>query len=433
MSTAATSAPAQLPCPKCQAPVPYFDEANSTHFVCPQCESYFEATDDKPARAIGKFNGAHAAPVLPVGAVGTLRGQQYRVTGWMQRRESKTIYQWQEYMLRHEETGIYAQLAVYEGHWMLVGPAAQSYKVQMRQIVETPETTYNIYNKYQVQILYAGGEFDWDIREDEQLTVTEYIAPPHMLVQEKRGKTEHWYKGLHLEPREIADGFGIPSHQLPYRNGVGAVQPPPGEAAWPALRNFTLSMALLIVFTQLAFLVIKPEKQVLALEFSSGRDTTSMAAVAEAQAAGSNRVIVSKPFAVDGPAALEFRVGSSLANQWLEVPVTLVNEQTGQQYEFTKNLEFYSGVEDGESWSEGDPAQDATLAKIPTGRYHLNLYPVTENGQDLPLRLQVSQHTPLHSNAVLALLALLVYPGLLYWWRSYHEQQRWQNSDYGPQ
>ncbi|TYZ07612.1 DUF4178 domain-containing protein [Hymenobacter lutimineralis] len=435
---ATSAAPAHVPCPKCHHQVPYFDQENSTFFVCPACHAYFKAEDDNAPVSLGKFEG-NQKPVLPLGAVGTLRGQQYRVLGWMLRKEKQAIYQWHEYMLRHEETGIQAQLAMYEGHWMLVGPAGRDYKVSGRatsrgaQILDE-DTSYDIYNSYSPVTLYAEGEFDWEIHEASKLTVTEYIAPPHMLVREKQGhQAAHWYRALHIEPSEVAEGFQVPNQRMPFRTGVGAIQPAPAQNSWPALRSFSLNMALLVIITQLALLFIKPEKQVLLQDFSTGRETVPTGANAEAVAAGSNRVLVSKAFEIEGPAALQFALTSSLANQWLEVPVTLVNERTGQRYEFTKSLEYYSGVEDGESWSEGSQDQDATLANIPTGRYHLTLYPVSENGQDLPLHLGVSQHTPLQSNAVVLLLLLAVYPVIQYLRRHSHEHNRWANSNYGPQ
>ncbi|WP_211617695.1 DUF4178 domain-containing protein [Hymenobacter psychrotolerans] len=428
-----------MPCPKCKLGVPYFDLVNSTFFACPRCHTYFKAEGDNDPVSLGRFAGKQQL-VLQPGTVGTLRGQQYRVMGFMQRKEERSTAQWQEYILRHEQTGIYTQLAVYEGHWMLIGPAGREYKVvgqPTRRGAHIPDedATYEIYNSYRAHVVFAEGEFDWEIREDAKLTVTEYIAPPHMLVREKLGhKPALWYKGIHIEPSEIAEGFQVPNQRMPFRNGVGAVQPGPAHTSWPTLRTFSLCMALLVIVTQLALLYIKPEKTVLLQKFSTGRETVPTGTDAEAVAAGSNRVLVSKSFEIEGPAALQFRLASSeLYNQWLEVPVTLVNEQTGQSYEFTKNLEFYAGVEDGESWSEGDRDQGATLAGIPSGKYHLTLYPVTENGMNQPLSIYASQHTPLQSNAVLLLLALAVYPGIQYLRRRTHEYSRWSNSDYGPE
>lgn len=428
---------AQLNCPKCNTSITYYDLENSSFYVCPHCRTIFEYEHEGPPRIINGFKKALEKPTLTIGITGVLRGEPYRVVGFMLKREVKYPAQWVEYMLLHQTTGAYVQLAVFEGHWMLVKPAGRTYQVGQPNsrvaYISADDTTYRIYNKYKQHVLFAAGEFDWNILDDEKLTVNEFIAPPVMLVQEISTKTkkQEWYRGEYVEPSEIREAFRLEPQRMPWREGVGAIQPAPGEASWPALKIFSLVMVLLVALTQLMLLGIKPERQLLQQQFSSQPLTLTDANAAAA--AGSNNVIVSPSFEVQGPAALQFELRSSLNNQWLEVPVSLVNEKTGQSFEFTKNLEHYFGVEDGESWSEGSEQDDATLANIPSGRYHLNLYPATEAGLNVPIDLTVTQNTPLQSNAVLLLVALLLYPGIQLFRRYSHEQTRWGNSDYGPQ
>ncbi|GGF12983.1 DUF4178 domain-containing protein [Hymenobacter cavernae] len=362
-------------------------------------------------------------------------GLTYRVIGYMARKEAKNTeveYKWGEYTL-FSLPDKYAQLAIYEGHWMFIKAAQQNYRVGQPAsrygYVEADNTTYMLYNRYSPRIMYAVGEFDWDIREDENLNVNEFVAPPYMLVEERKAdKTSNWYKAEHVNSKQIAKAFDIERYALPDPLGVGAIEPAPGQKTWPALKSFTLLLALLVVATQLILLGIRPERQLLTQQFHSRLD----ASLPTTGSAGSEAVIVSTSFQVEGPAALSVQMRSTLDNQWLELPVSLINEKTGQSYEFSKALEYYHGYEGGESWSEGSQEQEATLGKIPTGRYHLNIYPTSEVGLDLPIYLSVSQQSSLHSNAILLLLILLIYPGIQFWRRSYHERQRWENSDFGP-
>ncbi|UOG77220.1 DUF4178 domain-containing protein [Hymenobacter tibetensis] len=376
-------------------------------------------------------------PTLLLGAVGALFGNTYCVVGFILKREVRYPAQWMEYMLLDQATGTYVQLAVFEGHWMFVEPVQGGYKVgrptSRNAYVFTNDTNYALYNRYQQQVLYAMGEFDWNIFDDEKLNISEFIAPPYMLVQERnpRTKKSEWYKATYVEPAAVQAAFNLEPQRMPWRQGVGAIQPAPGEASWPVLMWFSWLMALIIVVTQALFLFVKPQQELLNQQFRS--QPTTLDNTVTASAAGSNNVIVTSSFEVKGPAALEFDLRSSLSNQWLEIPVSLVNEKTGQSYEFTKSLEHYFGIEDGESWSEGSENDNATLAGIPSGRYHLNIYPTTEAGLDLPINLVVTQNTPLHSNAILFLLMLAIYPGIQFFRRYNHEKTRWLNSDYGPQ
>ncbi|WP_324671185.1 DUF4178 domain-containing protein [Hymenobacter sp. GOD-10R] len=435
MSEVLTNPPsAELQCPHCGTTITYYDVQGSSFYACPHCHWFFEHEGESRPKLLYQFQDVpRIGPPLPLGSKGVLHGEEYRIVGFMVRKEARTPARWAEYMLFHSKTASYAQLSVFEGHWMFIKPAERSYKVNQadsrRAYVEAEDDTYMLYNRYSPRVLFAIGEFDWNIREDEELSVHEFVAAPYMLVEERKpNKLIDWYKAEHMKAEQVALAFGVDKYALPDPIGVGAIEPAPGQKTWPTLRNFTLFLALIVVATQLLLLGLKPERQVLSQQFHSRLDA-SLPATATA---GGEAVIVSTSFQVDGPAAISVQLRSALDNQWLELPVSVINEKTGQSYEFSKALEYYHGYEGGESWSEGSQEQEATLGKIPTGRYHLNIYPTSEVGLDLPIYLTVSQQSSLHSNAILLLLALLIYPGIQYWRRSYHEQQRWENSDYGP-
>jgi len=425
-------------CPSCSAYIVSYDPASSAYYACPACKTY----SHKEGRALAKVTsrwpkGPEYVPqALPLGGRGIMPdGLPYTVVGYMARKEAKHTeveYKWGEYVL-FSPPDKYAQLAVYEGHWMFIKPSERAYKVgqasSRNAYVEAEDDRYELYNRYSPRVMYAVGEFDWDIREDERLSINEFIAPPYMLVQERKpNKSVEWYKAEYVEAKQIAKAFGVEKYALPDTLGVGAIEPAPGDKSWATLLSFSLLMALLVVITQITMLAIRPERQLINQQFSSQLDAVKPASVG----AGSEAVIISSSFEVEGPAAISVELRSALDNQWLEVPAVLVNEKTGQQFEFSKTLEYYHGYEDGESWSEGSQSEESTLAKVPSGRYHLNLYPATEAGLDLPISLTVSQQSSLHSNAVLLLLALFLYPGIQFWRRSYYEHKRWENSDYGP-
>jgi hypothetical protein len=145
-------------------------------------------------------------------------------------------------------------------------------------------------------------------------------------------------------------------------------------------------------------------------------------------------MLVSKTIALPNPAAIDITFSApGLSNHWLEVTASLVNEQTGRGYEVTRSLEYYSGVEDGESWSEGSNSADAVISGLPAGRYHLNLYPSLEAGAgDTTLQLQLEQHSGFASNVLLILLLMSILP--LYQWARHgaFETSRWENSDFAP-
>lgn len=114
--------------------------------------------------------------------------------------------------------------------------------------------------------------------------------------------------------------------------------------------------------------------------------------------------------------------------------MSLVNEQTGQGFDFTKNIEFYNGVESGENWSKGSRDADVVLSRVPAGRYHLNSYPFTETGPAAPdISVTVRSNPELFFNLLIVLLLVLIYPAWQYFWRFSFETERWNESDHGPQ
>jgi hypothetical protein len=284
---------------------------------------------------------------------------------------------------------------------------------------------FKMFNKYQSRVNWALGEFDWDIELDSNLNVTEYIKPPYLLVQERRGNKNEWYRGRHVAPDELAEAFGLSRSALPYQAGTGMVQPAPGSKGWGALWALTgLVLAALLVAQLL--LVIRTGRPLLDQTIQVQADTTAAAAP------GTGRVLVSPSFTLDHQAALEVDLTATLSNQWLELPVSLVNEQTGQGFEFTKNIEFYSGVEGGESWVEGSRDADAVLSRVPAGRYHLNFYPFTEKGVTPEIKVQVWADPALPSNFFVVFGLVLLVPMLQGIRRHLHERSRWENSDYNP-
>jgi hypothetical protein len=339
--------------------------------------------------------------------------------------------QWREYQLRPAEPlsggaplDFPLQLAEYQGHWLLIR-RAQHFPTKQNPRTEgalewTDETgrEYRLWHRYKPVIGDALGEFDWDILEDEKLTITEYTSPPYLLACEQRGRDlATWYLAEHIEPAQVAAVFSPVYKELPQPIGIGAAQPGP-IAGWPQLRRLGWAALLVLVLMQAALLLIRQPTTLLTQAFTT----------TETSAGGTNQVLVSNSFTLEVELAIP-----TLDNHWVEVTASLVDEQTGRGYEFTRSVEYYHGYEDGENWHEGDHTVSALLSHVPAGRYHFNLYPSLDQGlSGVSLTLNVEQNTPLWTNFWLALLGLGIVPILLGWRHIAFEHERWANSDFNP-
>ena len=424
MSETATPRPesAQLDCPECHTSITYYDVEGSEYYACPSCHAYFKYSGEQKPKVLGNYQQApKTSPVLPLGTLGILDGARYRVVGVTSRCEANhRQYSWREYQLLQPDTGRYVQLAEYDGHWTLIWAA--SHLDKNRQDFKLSD--FKLFNKYQPRVNWALGEFDWDIESDNDLKVAEHINPPRLLVHEQRGRDNQWYRGRHVAPEELAAAFNISRSALPHQQGTGAVQPAPGSDNNSALWTLTGILIAALLLVQLVLAV--RSTAVLNQTVRVTPDTTATAAP------GTGRVLVSPSFTLAHQTALDIELDATLSNQWLELPVSLVNEQTGQGFEFTKNIEFYSGVESGENWNEGSREAEAVLSRVPAGRYHLNFYPFTEKGVAPEIRVTVWADPALPSNFFIVLALILLVPALQMLRRHSHERSRWSNSDYNP-
>jgi hypothetical protein len=409
-------------CPACQTLITYYDVANSSYYGCPSCHAFFQYENNGPPQVIRQFSQTDSVITLPIGTDGYLRGQFVRVVGFIHKKEQNAPYQWAEYILLQQD-GKTGQLAEYNGHWVWITPTSDTYRPYHHAgnvyYVETAARQYRLYNRYQPQVLGAVGEFDWNIMDDEQLSISEYINPPYMLVSEEGKNLSSWYKGSHLSPAQVATAFGLSEAVLPVPEGIGAVQPADPKNRLSSVLPFTSIALVALITIQIIFAITKPAKQVFDQSFNVVSDSTH-----------SFKPIVTPTFEVDGPAALGFNFRAYIDNDWLELPVTLIEEQSGRTYDFTKTLEYYHGYEGGESWSEGSPSDDAILSRIPSGRYHLTIYPANNAGQNISFSISVKQNPMLGANVGLMLLLFMIYPLFLYCHNQWYESRRWSNSDF---
>lgn len=273
-------------------------------------------------------------------------------------------------------------------------------------------------------MLYAAGEFDWDV-VNEHINARELIAPPCMLVRENQGKSGDWFLATYNTPSEVAEAFKIKRNVLPTRFGVGANQPAAFERQFNGLMMVTTFTVILMFAILWAFNFNKPEKEVFHENYIPQRDSAGWGG-------GSYKTINTGSFKVDGPTALNVELRSDVSNEWMEVPITLINDKTGQFYDFSKAIEFYHGYEDGESWTEGSRDANAVLSNIPSGYYHLSIEPASDGRGDEGLEVVITQNTILWSNFFIFLLLIAVYPIFQFVRRAYFDRQRWSNSDYSP-
>jgi hypothetical protein len=360
------------------------------------------------------------AQAIPLGTKGKIDNAVYEVIGFAVKEESKYHYRWREYLLFNPYQG-YVFLSEYNGHWNFVWPIENSPKGRGSETEFTyNDSAFRLYQKYTAQVVYANGEFFFDVVDITASTVNyEYIAPPKVVALEQSEDSLLWCEGEYMSRHEIAEIFSIPKNKLPSKEGIGYTQPFNTSFSDRALMSVTV-LLLLFAFAIQLFLNSSSDDRVVFQADYTQADLKDQ------------KILVTPSFDLkDGTKSLGVYVYAPLSNDWFFSEFTLINEDTGVEYNFTKDVEYYSGYEDGESWTEGSKSGEAFLSRIPAGKYHINIYP--EFGvNNRSFTVTVKHDVPMSSNFYITCLGLAVFP-VFYFIRSrYREQTRWSDSDYSP-
>jgi hypothetical protein len=283
---------------------------------------------------------------------------------------------------------------------------------------------YKLFQDAQARVTYVVGEFYWKVAVGERVNSVDWIRPPFGISKEMTtsGAQEIAYShARYLTRKEIEEAFHVEGLNRPV--GVGPMQPYTG----PKLLGAWLAMFALLLVVAMGLGVVLPDRLVL-------RKTFDLAA--EPPVAGgpdNGRVAFSEPFELSGNYNVAVKAKASLDNTWVFIAGDLVDDSTGGLYSFELPLEYYSGVDQGESWSEGSRAGTKYLARPDKGRYTLRLETQWEAGkQPPPVTIEVREGVFRVPYFILALLAISILPLLSVIRQFSFEKERWKDSGHSP-
>lgn len=415
-----------MPCKKCTKTneLKAFPYAQS--FACVHCGARHSLEDGIDFKLQREGNKIDHAPNITIGSRGTVRGIDYEVIGFALKEENNEWQsRWTEYTLYNPVYG-FAFLSEYNGHWMYVRERGDAPVLERksRDSFTYGGEPFQLFNRYGYETVAAAGEFPYNLFNDGDKNVKEFISPPEVWIQEKNNREGIvWFLGEHITGKELEAAFGN-SLVLPYKIGVGAVEP---KGYVDPLKIAIVAFAAVVVLL-FAHLLSTSGLQNRVVHQKTYDIPDSV-----------NRVtFVTDRFELDKwRSNLQFDVEAPVDNSWFELGATLVNAKTGTEYSIEKGVEYYHGYSEGEYWTEGDRRQTAYLNQIPAGTYYLQVQGTRESGYyntiNLPgFALTVTYDTPNHRNFVVCLLALLAWP-LVHWQVvQYNEKNRWSNSPFSP-
>jgi hypothetical protein len=411
-----------LTCRSCGAPLVIKAPGQSLSVVCDHCGSIADATTPEVPILQEVTRRLKITPLIALGSSGEWRGARYEVIGF-QRREitvEGVTYGWHEYVLFNPHQG-FRYLSEYDGHWndiVVLNETPGGAGLGQDTTRELRGRSYRHFQSAEARTAFVLGEFPWVVKVGEQVQVHDYVAPPFLLSAEGTAADSTWSHGTYVSGEALWNAFGVEGAP-PRAKGVFANQPSPVTSSWTYWGMFA-GLAALLLLVAFARLVI------------SG--STVFTGSFNLVPATAGEAFVTDVFELTGrTSSVDVDVDARLANNWMHVGLALINEETGIALDFDRGLEYYFGVESGESWSEGSPNASIRVPSVPPGRYYLRVEPSGDPASRTPIdyTIRVRRDTPALEFYGIALALLAVPPFVVTWRRSAFERERWSQSDYG--
>ncbi len=424
----------QLSCPQCGGPLDLRAPDQTMRVACPNCGSLLDANQGR-LKFLQALTPPKVKPVIPLGSVGEFSGARLTVIGFMQRSVefAGVRYSWEEYLLYNPQVG-FRWLVRSDDNWNFVEavpPGAVALEGGTGRGARYGGKRFKLYQNATARVDHVLGEFYWKVSTGELARASDFISPPQMLSKEesvitqkdaKKGKTLstgeiNWSLGTFLKRSEVEKAFGISG--LPRTSKIAPNQPYP----YKSIYKYWILM-LIVTFLFGAFVMSTRSNRKV---FEQTYQLEPLKSLEDSQ------VRFSDPFELKARQNIKITATANVDNSWLEVEGDLINQATDEGQGFSIPVEYYHGVEDGESWSEGNQSPGVRISAVPEGNYILGLDVRWEKFQQpAVLNVRVEQGAPNEMHLLLALVLISIFPLIMIFYHFSFERRRWEDSDYSP-
>ena len=419
LDAGATAAVSSLSCPSCGAPLTLSAAGHSLSVVCPQCRSILDARDPN-LQVLEKFEAKQdIKPILPLGSRGKFEGgADFDLIGFQVRETDADDMpeSWDEYLLFNRYKG-FRYLTVYNGHWNYVRtvPAVPD-RIPMgkKQAARLMGQTYVLFDTELATTTYVLGEFPWRVHVGEKNGIKDFIKVPRILSSESTEQETVWSMGEYMTGAQVWQNFHLPGSPPPAR-GIFANQPAPFRGQAGSMWRVCMNLLSVMILLAILFYLFAGQENLFSRQYSFSPQ------------AGTEASFVTDSFDVKGhPANVEISLRTDLRNNWAYFNLALINESTGQGYDFGREVSYYTGSE-----TEGSPNDSVLVPSVAPGRYYLRVEPeMAKNAQSMLYTLEIKRSVPSSGLFLLAAAMLLIPPILTTWRAASFEQRRWAQSDF---
>ncbi|MDX2149401.1 MAG: DUF4178 domain-containing protein [Bryobacteraceae bacterium] len=414
-----------LLCPNCGGNVELRGMQHTVTAVCVQCLAVLDTKTPSLQVLEKSKERERVQPLIPLGTRGKLHGDPYEAIGFQQR--TITVegvdYSWREYVLFNPYKG-FRYLSEYDGHWndiKVIHTVPVEGKSGGKPAMKALGETFRHFQTAKARTTFVSGEFPWRVRSTEKVTVSDYISPPRLLSREGNDGEVTWSLGEYMNGDDVWKAFQLPG-RAPRAKGIFANQPSPygGAAvnAWKAALVLMGVWLLILVWTWML----------------TGRNEAYRDRFVFHASSPGEHSLVTPVFELKGRTCnVEVALRTDLENDWAFFSMALINDDTGQAYDFGREVSYYFGRDSDGDWTEGGKNDSVLLPSVPAGRYYLRIEPEMDTSNtrlhSVNYEVIVRRDVPSFAFFFIALPLLLV-PALFVTLRAGHfEGKRWQEGD----
>ncbi len=360
--------PKALECPNCGGPVERRGFGHTLTIVCPQCLSVLDATTPL-LQILQKVEEAQnrRVPKIPLGQRGNFQGATWEVIGFQTRsvEADGETFEWDEYLLFNPYKG-FRYVTEYNGHWNWVTPMEAlpvRTSVGGKPAVSIEGRVFKHFSGADATTVFVLGEFPWRVKVGDFVTADDFVDPPGLLSSETTVDEVTWSRGEYTSGAELWKAFQV-ADRPPSPSGIYLNQPSPYHGSIGGIWR----MMLLLIGVVIA----------LAIFFSASESRSADFQKSYTFVAGGtgDAAELSDPFQLKGrTSAAELEIKTNLSNNWAFFNLALINQDTGDAYNFGREVSYYNGSDSDGPWNEGGRTTSVTLPSVPPGHYRLLVEP----------------------------------------------------------
>jgi hypothetical protein len=197
-------------CPTCGGSLPLASPGTTERIVCRYCGAISDLRQGHLS-VLGQAPKPPVQPYIPLGSVGTLRGKQVTMIGFVMRGTwvDGEHYGWREYLLYAGPSDGYVWLTEEDDKWQLVMPVPPADVQFAGDTALMAGKRYRFKQSVHAQVDYVVGEFYWKVAIGESVEATEYKGPDGIVSVERDSNEVNTSFCYPMKASDIGRAFNI--------------------------------------------------------------------------------------------------------------------------------------------------------------------------------------------------------------------------------